>query len=146
MKSTRRGLKGRADGDTRSVPVRPALTRILREYIKAEKLKPGDLLFPGEKGGLLSGKVYRRAWNGARKKVLTPHEFESPLGKRVYSNRDTCLTNWLNAAIPPAQVAEWAGNSVAVLLSTYARCISGQLPDLKKRIEAAGGDLPHGDG
>ncbi|MFJ9854720.1 hypothetical protein [Streptomyces sp. NPDC101150] len=42
--------------------------------------------------------------------------------------------------VPPAQVAEWAGNSVLVLLATYARCISGQLSDLKRRIEA-GGDL-----
>ncbi|KUJ37170.1 integrase [Streptomyces sp. NRRL F-5122] len=38
-------------------------------------------------------------------------------------------------------MAEWAGNSVAVLLSTCARCIDGQLPDLKRRLEAAG-DLP----
>ncbi|MFS4095847.1 hypothetical protein [Streptomyces sp. AF1A] len=37
---------------------------------------------------------------------------------------------WLNDGIPPAQVAEWAGNSVAVLLAVYARCIDGQLPDL----------------
>ncbi|WP_338931356.1 hypothetical protein WEB32_12190 [Streptomyces netropsis] len=50
------------------MPVCPVLTRILREYIKAEGLKPGDLLFPGEKGGLLSGTVYRRAWSGARRK------------------------------------------------------------------------------
>jgi hypothetical protein len=38
-------------------------------------------------------------------------------------------------------VAEWAGNSVPVLLATYARCVAGQLPDLKRRLEAAG-DLP----
>ncbi|MFG3032639.1 integrase [Streptomyces sp. NPDC048253] len=28
-----------------------------------------------------------------------------------------------------------------VLLATYAWCVEGQLPDLKKRLEAAG-DLP----
>ncbi|MGW1163411.1 integrase [Streptomyces sp. NPDC002519] len=28
-----------------------------------------------------------------------------------------------------------------MLLATYARCIDGQLPDLKRRLEAAG-DLP----
>ncbi|MEU7716930.1 hypothetical protein [Streptomyces tibetensis] len=33
-------------------------------------------------------------------------------------NRNTRLTKWLNDGIPPAQVAEWAGNSVAVLLPT----------------------------
>ncbi|MEU3753091.1 hypothetical protein AB0H17_10060 [Streptomyces olivoreticuli] len=42
---------------------------------------------------------------------------------------------------PPAQVAYWAGNSVAVLLAFYAGCIEGQLPDLKRRMEAQG-DLP----
>ncbi|NUK71106.1 tyrosine-type recombinase/integrase [Streptomyces lunaelactis] len=136
-----RGLKGRAKHDTRVVPCRPALTRILREHIEAEELKPGDLLFPGEKGDLLSGSVFRRAWRTAREKVLTPEEYVSPLARRVYDLRHTCLTTWLNNGVPPAQVAEWAGNSVPVLLATYARCISGQLRDHQARIEASG-DLP----
>ncbi|MFJ5216173.1 tyrosine-type recombinase/integrase [Streptomyces sp. NPDC088354] len=139
-----RGLKGRAKDDTRVVPCRPALTRILREHVKAEDLKPGDLLFSGEFGDVLAGSVFRRAWRSARQQVLAPAEFASPLGKRVYDLRHTCLTTWLNAGIPPAQVAEWAGNSVPVLLATYARCISGQLKDHQRRIEA-GGDLPDPD-
>ncbi|MEV6111237.1 hypothetical protein AB0L59_01665 [Streptomyces sp. NPDC052109] len=73
--------------------------------------------------------------------MLSPEEFASPLGRRVYDLRHTCLTNWLNDGIPPAQVAEWAGNSVPVLLAIYARCISGQLGDLKQWILARG-DLP----
>ncbi|MEV0527851.1 site-specific integrase [Streptomyces sp. NPDC050439] len=137
----KRGLKGRAADDTRIVPGHPSLTKILREHIKAQKLKPGDLLFPGEKGEMLAGSVIRRAWRTARATVLTPEEFASPLGKRVYDLRHTCLTNWLNDGVPAAQVAEWAGNSVPVLLAIYTRCVSGQLTDLKKRIEARG-DLP----
>ncbi|MCL8017696.1 tyrosine-type recombinase/integrase [Streptomyces sp. AS02] len=136
-----RGLKGRAADDTRVVPGHPSLTQILRQHIKAEGLTPGDLLFQGEKGGTLAGSVIRRAWRSARTDVLTPEEFASPLGKRVYDLRHTCLTNWLNDGIPPAQVAEWAGNSVPVLLAVYARSISGQLGDLKQRILARG-DLP----
>ncbi|MGW6909526.1 tyrosine-type recombinase/integrase [Streptomyces sp. NPDC054940] len=136
-----RDLKGRAEGETRTVPGHPALTRILRQHIEDEQLKPGDLLFQGESGGVLAGSVIRRAWRSARKAVLPPHVFESPTGRRVYDNRNTRLTKWLNDGIPPAQVADWAGNSVAVLLATYARCIEGQLPDLKRRLEAAG-DLP----
>ncbi|MEU2076885.1 hypothetical protein [Streptomyces sp. NPDC013489] len=62
-----RGLKGRAAGDTRTVPCRPALTRILRAHIAEEGLKPGDLLIQGEKGGGLAGSVIRRAWRRARK-------------------------------------------------------------------------------
>ncbi|WP_235460004.1 hypothetical protein [Streptomyces olivochromogenes] len=123
------------------MPGHPALTRILRQHIEDEQLRPGDLLFQGEFGGILAGSVIRRAWRSARKAVLPPHVFDSPTGRRVYDNRNTRLTKWLNDGIPPAQVAEWAGNSVAVLLSTYARCVEGQLPDLKRRLEAAG-DLP----
>lgn len=56
----------------------------------------------GEKGELLAGSVIRRAWRSARVKVLTPDEFASPLGRRVYDLRHTRLTKWLNDGIPPA--------------------------------------------
>ncbi|MFF7237213.1 hypothetical protein [Streptomyces collinus] len=134
-------LKGRAEGETRTVLGHPALTRILRQHIEDEQLQPGDLPFRGETGGILAGSVIRRAWRSARKAVLPLHVFESPTGKRVYDNRHTCLTEWLNDGIPPARVAEWAGNGVPVLLATYARCGGGQLADPKRRLEAAG-DLP----
>ncbi len=42
---------------------------------------------------------------------------------------------WLNGGIPPAQVAEWAGHSVAVLLKIYAKCIDGQDHIARRRIE-----------
>lgn len=136
-----RDLKGRAEVETRAVPGHPALTRIPRQHIEDEQLQPGDLLFQGETGGILAGSVLRRAWPGARKVVLPPHVFESPTGRRVYDNRHTRLTKLLNDGMPPAQVADWVGNSVPVLLATFARCVEGQLPDLKRRLEAAG-DLP----
>lgn len=98
-------------------------------------------MFQGEKGSVLAGSAIRRAWRSARQAVLPAHVFASPTGKRVYDIRHTRLTKWLNDGIPPAQVADWAGNSVPVLLATYARCVEGQLPDLKRRLEAAG-DLP----
>jgi integrase len=132
-----RHLKERAQGDTRNVPCHPALTAILREHIKEKGLEPGDLLFQGLYGGKLAGPVFRRAWDKARKAVLTEYEYASPLGRRVYDLRHTCLTTWLNNGVPPAQVAEWAGNSVPVLLAIYARCITGQLKDLQKRLEGA---------
>ncbi|WP_411110132.1 hypothetical protein [Streptomyces sp. c-19] len=73
--------------------------------------------------------------------MLTPYEFGTPLGRRVYDLRHTRLTNWLHAGVPAATVAERAGDSVPVLLTTYARCVDGQLDDLKQRIERAG-ELP----
>ncbi len=132
----KRGLKGRAADDTRLTPGHPFLTGILREHIKREGLKPGDLLFQGEKRGMLAGSVIRRAWRAARKEILLPHEFDSPLGRRVYDERNTRLTKWLNMGVPPATVAEWAGTSVPVLLASYARCIDGQMAALKEHIYA----------
>jgi integrase len=143
-----RSLKGRAETEVRPVPAHPDLVAILREYIanpkqhlykgeEARSLKPGDMLFTGEQGGELAASVYRRAWGEARDAVLTADQAASPLGKRVYDLRHTCLTTQLNSGVPPAQVAEWAGNSVPVLLSTYAKCISGQDADHKRRIEDA---------
>lgn len=145
-----RGLKGRAEGDTRPVPAHPALVRTLRAYIEnpgkddapKASLVPGNRLFPGEQGGELAGVVYRRAWDAARKSTLTETEYASPLGRRIYDLRHTCLTTWLNSGVPAAQVAEWAGNSVPVLLSTYVNCIVGGDDDLKRRIEGA---LPDDD-
>ncbi|MGW1889185.1 helix-turn-helix domain-containing protein [Streptomyces sp. NPDC002004] len=137
-----RGLKGRAEDDTRAVPGPSALTRILREHIKAEDLKPGDHPFRGEFGGILAGSVTRRAWGTARKAELAEREYESPMGRRIYDIRHTRLTKWINDGIPPAQVAYGAGHSVPPLLLAFcAGCIEGQLPDLKRRLEAQG-DLP----
>jgi integrase len=120
------------------------LVALLRHIIELYKLKPPGLLFPGEGGGMLAGSVFRRVWGKARKAVLQAHEYKSPTGKKPYDLRHTCLTTWLNNGVPAAQVAEWAGNSVPILLAIYARCIAGQTPDLLKRIEGAQ-DLPPAD-
>ena len=71
-------------------------------------------------------------------------------GARVYDLRHACVSTWLNGGIPPAQVAEWAGHSVAILLKIYAKCLDGQDAIAKRRIEEALGDpgerRPDGDG
>jgi hypothetical protein len=95
-----RDLKGRAPGDTRPVPAHPALVAILRDLVSKDGLKPGDLLFPGEKGGLLAGSVFRRVWNKARRAVLDDHGYASPVGKRVYDLRHTCLTDLAQSRHP----------------------------------------------
>jgi integrase len=133
----RRHLKGRPPGEVRPVPCHPTLTTVLRDHVKALELEPDDRLFTGERGGDLAGSVIRRSWSKARAATLTEAERTSPLAKRVYDLRHACLTNWLNAGVPPADVARWAGNSVSVLLATYVNCIEGQDDVLKKRIEDA---------
>ncbi|MFY9931540.1 MAG: hypothetical protein WAK82_26410 [Streptosporangiaceae bacterium] len=61
-------------------------------------------------------------------------------------DRITCDSTWLNGGIPPAQVAEWAGHSVAILLKIYAKCLDGQDDIAKRRIEEAHGDPGADDG
>jgi len=36
--------------------------------------------------------------------------------------------------VTPAQVAEWAGHTVDVLLRVYAKCVAGQQDEAKRRI------------
>src|SRR5581483_1971064 len=139
--------KGREKGEARYVPAHPELVAILREYIAWLDLKPADRLFTGVRKGnhdLLSALVVRRAWAAARLAVLgedvtapdgtATRTVRTLTGQKVYDLRHACLTGWLNSGVPPAQVAEWAGNSVPVLLGTYAKCLSGQEADYKRRI------------
>ena len=85
----------------------------------------------GIHGGELASITYRRAWGKARCTALTPVEYASPLARRVYDLRLRVH------GVAPAQVAEWAGHSVAVLLRVYAKCIDGQDQIAKRRIEDA---------
>jgi hypothetical protein len=63
----------------------------------------------------------------------------------VHDLRHACVSTWLNGGIPPAQVAEWAGPSVTILLKIYAKCHDGQDAIAKRRIEEAFGDPGDGD-
>jgi integrase len=72
-----------------------------------------------------------------RGQALTEEEQASPLAKRIYDLRHACLSLWLNAGVPPTQVAAWAGHSVEVLLRIYAKCIDGQDAIAKCRIAEA---------
>jgi integrase len=133
----RRQLKHRANGDTRTVPIHPELAKLLREHIETFGYSPNGKLFTGVKGGELPTITYRRAWITARTSVLTEKEQASPLAKRIYDLRHACLSLWLNAGVPPTQVAAWAGHSVDVLLRIYAKCIDGQDAIAKRRISEA---------
>lgn len=75
-------------------------------------------------------------WRKARQAALTAEEYGSPLARRPYDLRHAAVSTWLNAGVPPTQVAEWAGHSVAVLLQIYAKCLSGQDAVARTRIEA----------
>jgi integrase len=132
-----RGLKHRAEGESRPVPCPPPLTKLLREHLAEFGGEPADPLFQGMQGSPLATITYRRAWDRARQAALSDEEYRSPLARRPYDLRHACLSTWLNGGVAPTQVAEWAGHSVEILLRVYAKCLEGQDEIAKRRIAAA---------
>ena len=132
-----RQLKHRAAKEVRPVPVSPALANLLRKHLANYGPAQDGRLFQGESGGLLSDTVYGRCWDKARHAALTPIEAASPLAERPYDLRHARLSTWLNAGVAPAQVAEWAGNSVPVLLRVYAKCLTDSEQTALRRLEQA---------
>jgi integrase len=137
----RRGLKHRAEGETRTVPCPPALTEVLRRHLMEFGGSPVEPLLRGVQSRALATITYRRVWDKARLAALSAEEYRSPLARRPYDLRHACLSTWLNGGVAPTQVAEWAGHSVEVLLRVYAKCLEGQQDIAKRRIEAALGNL-----
>jgi integrase len=137
-----RGLKHRAEGESRRVPCPPPLTRLLREHLALVTGEPAQYLFRGVQGRPLAAITYRRSWERARRSALTEHEYRSPLARRPYDLRHACLSTWLNGGVAATQVAEWAGHSVEMLLRVYAKCLDGQDEVAKRRIMAALDDSP----
>jgi len=133
----RRGLKHRAEGESRPVPCPPALTKLLHDQIADFGGEPTDPLFRGVQGRPLATITYRRAWDQARRSALADEEYRSLLARRPYDLHDACLSTWLNGGVAPAQVAEWAGHSVEILLRLYAKCLEGQDEIARRRIVAA---------
>lgn len=100
-------------------------------------MEPDGRLFGGVRGGELPTITCRRAWIKARRTALSAAEQASPLAGRRTDLRHACLSTWLNGGVYPTPVAEWAGNSVDVLLRVYAKCVVGQDELAKHRIVEA---------
>lgn len=103
------------------------------------KRRPGSTrgrLFRGQRdGGPLGSTVYGRAWDKARQQVLGKDEAKrSPLARRPYDLRHAALSTWLNATNDPVRVAEWAGNTVRVLLHVYAKCLDGGEREARRKV------------
>jgi hypothetical protein len=75
-------LKHRAEGDSRSVPAHPELTRRLRNHLANFAMAPDERLFGGVRGGELRTITYRRVWTRERQMALTTAEQASPLARR----------------------------------------------------------------
>jgi integrase len=111
-----RGLKHRAVNETRSIPIPPALVRILRAHIQRYGTGPGGRLFRTARSGPLNDTGYGEVWQRARPKALTSAQQASPLARRPYDLRHAAVSLWLNAGVPATEVARRAGHGIAVLL------------------------------
>ncbi len=125
----------------------PKLVATLRRHTEQYGVGVGGRLFvtrtgkagtplPGLYSNPLSMGTAYRVWKQARRAILTPEQFASPLARRPYDLRHACLSTWLNAGVPATQVAAWAGHSVMVLLKVYAQCLEGQDEMAMRHIDA----------
>ncbi|MFS8198822.1 tyrosine-type recombinase/integrase [Streptomyces sp. CWNU-52B] len=131
----RRGLKSREPGTDRPVPIPPVLVAMLRAHLKAFGTAKDGRLFPNERGDLLGTSSYWRVWQEARPLALPPDKVDSPLARKPYHLRATCITNWLRAGLPVAEVARRAGNSPEVIHRRYAGVIDDSEAENNKKIE-----------
>ncbi|MFJ4985086.1 tyrosine-type recombinase/integrase [Streptomyces sp. NPDC088732] len=131
----KRGLKAREAKTERPVPIPPVLVALLREHIAEFGTAADGRVFANERGGLLGSSSYWRAWQEARGLALPPDKVASPLARRPYDLRSTCITNWLRAGLPVAEVARRAGNSPEVIHRNYAGCLDDSEEDNNRRIE-----------
>ncbi len=134
----RRQLKQRAVGETRTVPCPPELTELITSHVEQFGYGPGGRLFVGERNGAELPKLtIVRAWKRAREAAFTPEVVASPLARTPYDLRHAAVSTWLNGGVPPTDVAEWAGQSVEILLRIYAKCLDRGTQVLRQRVEAA---------
>lgn len=132
-----RGLKHRGPDEIRIVPIPPELVVRLRAHTAEFGYDRDGRLFVGDRGGEVPVITYNRIWRVAREATFAREVLASPLAENPYSLRHACVSMWLNGGVPATQVAEWAGHSVEVLLSVYAKCIHGQDQAARRRIESA---------
>jgi integrase len=142
-----RGLKHRSRTATRTVPVPPPLAELLAAHLDQYGTSQDGRLFVTRRGpgGVymaasdrpVSNSAYTRVWSKARQKALSGSQERSLLAKVPYHLRHAAVSLWLNAGVPPTQVADWAGHSVHVLLKVYAKCLDGQDEAARHRIAAA---------
>ena len=132
-----RGLKHRADNETRTIPIPPVLVGLLRAHIKRYGTTLDGRVFQTARAASCRTPATTRYGTEARKEALTPAQYRSPLGRRPYDLRHAAVSLWLNSGVPATEVARRAGHGVAVLLKIYAHCIDGQATAANQRIAEA---------
>lgn len=110
-----KGLKHRAAGTVREVPLPPPLVDRLRVHVDRWD---DDLLFLNVHGQPMTTGSYNPVWKRARKAAWADR---AELAKTtLYELRHSSATMMLRAGVPPAEVARRLGHSIDILLRVYA--------------------------
>ena len=138
-----RHLKQRAPGEIRVVPCCPELTVLIHEHIREFGFTQDGRLFTGERNSNELPKLtIVRTWKLARMAVFTKEVAKTALAATPYDLRHAAVSTWLNGGVPPTTVAEWAGQSVEILLRIYAKCLDGTDAAIRQRVQIALGHKP----
>ncbi|WP_181387205.1 site-specific integrase [Streptomyces sp. Act143] len=142
----KRGLKMRDPAADRPVPIPPVLVAMLRAHVKEFGTAADGRLFQNERGGLVGTSSYWRVWQEARQYAFPPYKYASPLARKPYDGRATCITDWLRSGLPVAEVARRAGTSPEVIDRHYAGCVDNSEEENNRKIEKTMGWEPESSG
>jgi integrase len=116
---------------------------LLQHHIKRFGTTADGRLFTSERNtDQLPVLTVTQTWARAREAVFGDNAQHSQIAARPYDLRHAAVSTWLNAGVSPTQVAEWAGHSVDVLLTIYAKCIDGDAHRNRTKIDQALGRSP----
>lgn len=133
-----RQLKQRARGESRIVPCCPDLTILLLDHLRLFGTAPDGRLFIGERNTAEVPKLtIVRTWQRARAQAFSERVAATMLAKTPYDLRHAAVSAWFNGGVPPTTVAEWAGQSLEVLLKIYAKCLDGTDAAIRNRVQVA---------
>ena len=132
-----KGLKHRAVGSVREVPLPPPLVERLRTHVATWD---DDMLFRNVNGRPMTTASYQPIWKRAR--AAAWEDRPELLTTTVYDLRHAAATMMLSAGVPPAEVARRLGHSIDVLLRVYAGVLVEERDRSNELIDAeVAGDL-----
>jgi len=121
------------------------MVAMLKAHIREFSSKnSGGRVFGNERGGQIVASTYSRVWREARPFAMTPDRVDSLMAAVPYDLRHAGVSLGLRSTRDPALIAERAGHSVEIMMSTYSWVLDDQDKAANKAIEDALGDSPEG--
>jgi integrase len=128
-----KGLKHRATGSVRDVPLPPPLVELLRRH-QGLLEDPDGLLFLNARGRPMTASNYSTVWQTTRDRAWGHDEHLA--SATLYDLRHAAATMMLHAGVPPAEVARRLGHSIDVLLRVYAGVLRDEQDRSNELIDA----------